>query len=446
MKNKKENTTQSRRTFIKKSGIVLAAMPLAQTASSYNRIIGANDRVQVGMVGLHGRGSVLMKIMMEMQGAEVVALCDVDSRVLIERSAKAQEMQNTAPKTYKDVREMLGEKSIDAVVIATPDHTHAPFAIYALKAGKNVYVEKPCCYDPNEGETLVAAQKKFNKVVQVGNQQRSAPTSQEAMAIIHGGGIGDVYEVQTWYTNNRGTIGHGKQTPVPDWLDWDLWQASAPRRPYQDNIVHYNWHWFKHWGTGEINNNALHELDIARWALQAGYPLTAHSIGGRYHFDDDWQFYDTQTATYHFAGDKRVSWVGRSCSNLQPFNRGRGTIVYGSKGSVLLDRNGFMQYDLSGKMVTESKEAAQTDGTDISGEDILTVYHMKNWRNAIQKGEALHSPISDAYKSNLLCHIGNMAQELGRTVEMDDQTGKTKDKKAKKMWKRKYEKGWEIDI
>ena len=436
---------KSRRTFIKETGIALAGIPLTQTASSYARILGANDKVRVGIAGLNGRGSFLTNVVLDQAGFEVTALCDVDSRALAKELAKVESIQRTAPETYKDFRQMIQNGNVDAVVIATADHTHTPFAVYALNAGKHVYLEKPSCYNPGEGEILVDLSQKVPLKLQVGNQQRSSAVTGEAIARIHSGAIGKPYEARTWYTNQRGSIGQGRETSPPEWLDWDLWQGPAPRRAFRDNIVHYNWHWYRHWGTGEICNNAEHEIDIALWALRQHYPSSVVSGGGRFHYqDDDWEFYDTQLVTFAYDEGVSIIWDGRSCSNLQPFGRGRGTIIYGSEGSMLMDRNGYLHYDLSGKIVAERQETARTDGTDIGGEDILTLLHFQNWHRAITQNEPLNAPVSEANMSNLLCHVGNIAQDLGREIRIDGTSGRVTDAEAMQNWDREYAPGWEI--
>ena len=435
----------NRRTFIKDTGIAVAGGPFIQSLSSYRRILGANDRVRVGVVGLNSRGAVLTNILLDSNGFEIAGLCDVDSRTIEKQLEAVRIKQSSTPKNFRDFREMIADEAIDAVVIATADHTHAPFAIYALRAGKHVYLEKPTCYCPAEGEALIRTEEQTTGKLQIGNQQRSSAITQEAIAMIHAGTIGNAYEARTWYTNQRGTIGNGVETSPPDWLDWNLWQGPAPRRPFRSNIVHYNWHWFRHWGTGEICNNAIHEIDIALWALQVQYPVSVSSHGGRFYYtDDDWEFYDTQFVTYGFVNDLRIIWDGRSCTNLQPFNRGRGTIVYGTNGTLLIDRNGYTQYALSGEFVKEQKEITQADGTNITGEDLLTVSHIENWHKAITESETLHAPVTEANVSNLLCHIGNMAQDLGHEMIVDSNTGRVKDADAMKKWAREYEPGWEI--
>jgi predicted dehydrogenase len=290
-------------------------------------------------------------------------------------------------------------------------------------------------------------QKKYDKVIQMGNQQRSGPASQQAIKDIHEGLIGDAYYGKAWYSNNRGSIGIGKEVAVPEWLDWELWQGPAPRCSFKDNLVHYNWHWFWNWGTGEINNNGTHELDICRWALDVDYPSKVSSSGGRYAFKDDWQFYDTQIANYEFGDDKLISWEGKSCNNHPFFERGRGVTIHGTKGTVLMDREGFIAYDQSGKVIKEMKEVTDSGTMDLVGGGGLTTMHMLNFCNGIKMGEQLAAPVSDGYISNLLPHLGNIAQKCGRVLEINPLNGHILgDDEAAQMWSRDYEYGWEPTV
>ena len=437
---------QSRRDFIRTTTAATAGLSLAMSsAASYARILGANDRINLSCAGMRNRGMGLLESAYKSAGSQmhVDSICDVDSRELADKSAQLVQMTGHTPHTEKDFRKILESRDIDAVVIATPDHLHAPFAIMAMQAGKHVYVEKPCSHNPREGELLAKGAKQYGTVVQMGNQQRSAPTSIQAIKDIRDGIIGRPYMGKAWYSNNRGSIGFGKQVPVPDWLDWDLWQGPAPRRDYKDNLVHYNWHWFWHWGTGEINNNALHELDICRWALGVGYPDRVKSSGGRFHFEDDWEFYDTQIASYEYDDDKLIAWEGRSCNKFQFFDRGRGSTIHGTEGTILLDRNAYILYDLDGKLVRRMDEKAPSETTNIRGAGALVEYHFDNFFNAIREGEALHSPIEEGALSTTMCHLANIAQKYDRTLHIDPATGHIKgDDEAMSMWSREYEKGW----
>jgi len=329
-------------------------------------------------------------------------------------------------------------------VIATPDHWHTPMALLALAAGKHVYVEKPCGHNPREGELLVAGQRRWNRVVQMGNQQRSAPRSIEVMAAITGGAIGRPYLARAWYANTRGTIGRGKPAAVPAWLDYELWQGPAPRTPYRDNVIHYNWHWFRHWGTGEVCNNGTHEIDVCRWALGTDHPVKTTSAGGRYAFDDDWEFPDTQEVTFEFENRRAIVWQGQSCSGFTPNGKGRGSTIHGTEGTVFVDRDGYTIYDLKNKVVKESYGDETANPLEPKAPDRLTGLHIANFVSAVRTGSALNAPISEGHKSVLLCHLANIAQRLGRPVVTDPASGQplgADDVRA--LWSREYAPGWQ---
>ena len=436
-----EKNHLSRRQFVKNTS--LGAIGLSLSAKSYSRILGANERVQMAHIGLNGRGQAHIAAVLNVSKAETIAFCDVDIRTFDGSQQRLARSKAGPVKTYRDFRLLLENKDIDAITIATPDHWHTPMAIQGMQAGKHVYVEKPPAYNPQEAEWLVAAQQKTGMVVQVGNQQRSAPTSIEAMQDIADGIIGNVYFGKAWYANTRGSIGHGKQVPVPEWLDWDLWQGPAPRREYQDNLVHYNWHWFWHWGTGEINNNGLHEMDICRWALGVDFPTKVTSSGGRYQYEDDWQFYDTQVASFEFGKDKMLTWEGLSCNGLKQYDRDRGASLQGTEGSIILDRNAYQAFDKGGKLIKQVNERSLSATTDTTGIGGLDVYHMQNFIDGIRVGAKLNSPVTEGQKSVMLCHLGNIAQKFNRTLQTDARNGKIlNDAEAMTLWSREYEDGW----
>ncbi len=439
---------QSRRSFVKQS--TLAGMGTALYLSS-GRLMAfpQTENVNIAIIGTGGRSYALAQAISKCSNVRLTHACDVDSVRLDAFLKRAGEGMGYVPKREKDFRRLLENKDIDAIAIATPEHWHAPMAIMGMEAGKHVYVEKPCSHNLRENELLVGAYQKYGKACQMGNQQRSSLTSAAAVKDIREGIIGDVYYAKAWYSNSRGSIGQGKEIPVPDTLDWELWQGPAPREAYRDNVHPYNWHWFKAWGTGEIHNNGTHEMDICRWALGVDYPVRVVSTGGRYHFaDDDWEFYDTQNADYEFEGGKMLTWEGRSCNNMQQYERGRGAIIHGTKGSILLDRDGYTLFDLNGKTLSYTSE--QNSGTssstsDTSGFDSLTVRHMQNFVNAIRTGETLHSPINEASISTHLCHLGNIAQELEVSLKVNPANGKVVDNPtALEKWGREYAPGWEM--
>lgn len=398
-------------------------------------------------MGVAGRGDALAKSFASQSDVEVLYICDVDSRAVDETSAAVSEIQSDQPKGVVDFRRALDDADVDALVIAAPDHWHAHATILGLQAGKHVYVEKPCGHNPREGELLVEAEQKYDKVVQMGTQQRSGPDTIEVINFIHEGGIGQPYLARTWYANKRGPIGTGQVAQVPDWLDYELWQGPAPRTPYRDNIIHYNWHWFHRWGTGESCNNGTHELDIARWALGVDYPQSVQSSGGRYHFDDDWEFYDTQMLSFDFEDEKTITWEGRSCNPYPVIERGRGTAIHGTEGTVVMDRNGFEIYDLDNELIREVKSDGGDSALDTRGGGSLTDRHIANFLAAIRDGDELNAPIDEGHKSVLLCHLGNIAQEAGRTIYLDQRNGRiVGDPKAMESWAREYEPGWELTV
>jgi len=441
-----ENVT--RRDFIKKSSLVIAGSVLGAaslTAKTYARISGANERMNFAILGLRNRGFALLDGIQNSENTLVTHICDVDQRYFEKFSKEAETKQGQKPVWAKDIRKMLESKDIDAIAIATPEHWHTPMAIMGLQAGKHVYVEKPCSHNPHEGELLVEAQKKYGKLVQMGNQQRSSPFTRKLIHQIHEGLIGDVYFGKAWYTNTRDSIGIGKEVPVPGYLDWDLWQGPAPRRAYKDNIHPYNWHWFWHWGTGETLNNGTHEVDICRWALNVDYPNKVTASGGRYHFQDDWEFYDTLITNFEYE-NKMITWEGHSC-NGQGYQSGRGAALHGTKGAVTINRKGYKVYNLQKELIEDYQTDQSSETADLMSRDSMTQLHIKNFINGIRLGEKLRSPIDDANKSVTILQLSNIAWKFDRELHLNKKNGHIKnDSEAMGMWSREYEKGWELKI
>jgi predicted dehydrogenase len=436
---------QTRRTFLKTAAFTTAGLGM-MTAKSYSSIIGANDRIRFAVAGLHGRGREHIKSISACENAVVSHICDVDQRELDSAAGEVTDLFGSAPVAEKDVRKILASREVDILTIATPEHWHAPMAIMALQAGKHVYVEKPCSHDPAEGIMLVAAQKKYGKLVQMGNQQRSSATAIEAVSKIHDGVIGRAYFGKAWYCNSRKSIGYGKEVAVPDYLDWDLWQGPAPRRPYKDNIHPYNWHWFWLWGTGETLNNGTHEVDICLWALQIQLPVRISASGGRYHYKDDWEFYDTLVTSFEYD-DKMITWEGRSCQNMPYFNRGRGVTIHGTEGTVLMDRNGYEIYDPDNKKIFELIRPETDASMDVRGGGLMTDLHFQNLIDGIREGVKLHSPIDEGNISVTMLQLSNIAWKFRRVLDIDDSTGRIRDDaEAAGLWQRTYEPGWEPAI
>lgn len=283
----------------------------------------------------------------------------------------------------------------------------------------------------------------------MGNQRRSFPNMQQAIKEIHEGLIGKTTFGRAWYDNKRGPIGVGKNIPVPEWLDYELWQGPAPRRPFRDNLVHYNWHWFWHWGTGEALNNGTHEIDVCRWALNVDWPTRVTSNGGRYHFQDDWETPDTQVIAWDYAEGKTITWEGRSCVPNPVEGKERGVMVYGTEGAALLDGNSYTVFDKKNKVVktiTETTTADPTDTLSASGID-LDRLHMRNFIDGIRSAKPVNSPIAEAHKSVAMLHLGNIAWRVSRELHCDPSNGHIRnDDDASKLWRRDYEPGWEPTV
>ncbi len=439
----------SRRSFIKKSALGVAGITMGganMSATSYQRIIGANDRLNVAIVGLGRRlGAFPQPIARKESNVRLLYLCDVMDRQRKSATERFSKVLDYKPQLENDVRKIYEDQRVDAIIDATPDHWHAPGTIYAVQSGKHVYVEKPCSHNPHEGELLVRAQKKYGKVIQMGNQQRSSHESIEIINEIHNGAIGIPYKAIAFYTNARGESPIPQPAPVPNGLDWDLFQGPAPRMPYMHDTWNYNWHWYGWtWGTAETGNNAVHELDIARWALQVDYPERIDVACGKFHFHEDgWTMYDTMDATWKFPGNKIIKWDGKSRSGHSTYGSGRGTIIFGSEGSVYVDRGGYKLYDRGGKMIRDSQSAGEEGGVGLGGGGDMTTQHVVNFFEAIRGKEKQRSPIDEGVISTDLGHLANIASRIGRGFDINVNNGQALDREALALWKREYEPGWE---
>jgi hypothetical protein len=440
----------SRRTFIKKassSAFVLSVggMLPSFSAKSYQNIVGANEKIRVACMGVNSRGLAVGKNFANQKNCEVLHVCDVDSRaadICIDAIGK---IQANKPRATPDFRNALEDKDLDALIVTAPDHWHAPAALLACSAGKHVYLEKPCSHNPNEGEMLIKSAEKHKRVLQMGNQRRSWPNVAAAISELHAGVIGRPYFAKTWYTNNRASIGIGKETAVPSWLNYDLWQGPAPRKAFKDNLIHYNWHWFWHWGTGEALNNGTHMVDLARWGLQVEYPTKVSSTGGRYMYQDDWQTPDTQVINLEFSNKSMISWEGRSCNGKSIEANSVGIIFYAEQGSMVIESgNSYKIYDLKNNLVKEVKNNFTVDARNLSDpSQNLDALHILNFFDGIRLGTRLNSDIVSGHQSTLLVQLGNISQRVGRSLQIDPQNGHIlHDKAAMKFWSREYQTGW----
>jgi predicted dehydrogenase len=428
--------TLTRRTFLKRSSVLAAGLAW-QSARPLRASPGPNDIVRVAVIGCNGRGMNHIAALLTLPQAEIACICDVDSRAIDKGIAAVAKTQSRPPKGVKDLRHVMDDKGIDAVTIATPDHWHTPATILACAAGKHVYVEKPGSHDGNESELVVAAARKYKRVVQMGNQRRSWPWVQEAILTLQAGELGKLSFARCWYMNHRGSIGRGQPAPVPEWLDYTLWQGPAPEFPYQSNVIHYNWHWFWRWGTGELGNNGVHSLDLARWGLGLDMPRRVTCGGGRYHYNDDWETPDTTIATFDF-GDKGVVWGGQSCDPRGFEGASFGVDFFGEKGSMAVT-TGAKIYDLNDKLVREIPAGRK-------GSYSYDPLHFANFLDCIREGKSLNADIEEGQKSTLMCHLGNIAWRTGHTINYDSSRGITGDADATALWKRTYREGWEPKV
>ncbi len=447
----------SRRKFIKNVTLGSAAVTiggLGLSAKSYGRIIGSNDRLHVAYIGCGRRvPAYYPSVIYKPNNVELMYICDVMEKQRVAVADYMKDKLDYTPKLENDLRKVLADKDVDAVFIATPDHWHTYGTYLALQAGKHVYVEKPVSHDPNEAELLMAMQKKHSdKVIQIGTQQRSQKEVIEVMNDIHNGIIGDAYWAQTWYINSRGRVVNPTKAAPPAGLDWDLFQGPAPRKPYMNDTWNYNWHWYGwDYGTAETGNNATHELDLARWALQVEYPSEVSVNAGKYHFPDDgWTMYDTMDATFKFPGEKMIKWDGKSRNGAPTYagKEGRGCWVYGTEGSAHIDRQGYTVYDRSGKETKKALTKGDEEGsTNLGGGGGVSTLNVVNFYNAIRGLEKQNATIIEGAKSTMLCNLANIAYRAGKSFVCDPANGHIRDASImNQFWSRTYEKGWEISV
>ncbi len=444
----------TRRSFLKRAAAGTAIASFGGilpgfSARSYANIVGANERINAAVIGVNSRGKALAQNFAKQPNCQVTRICDVDSRALSKCIAAVDEITGQKPAGDKDLRKTFEHKDVDAVVIAMPDHWHAPAALLAMKAGKHVYLEKPCSHTPAEGEMLVEAAKRYKRVVQMGNQRRSWPNIVEAINEIKAGTIGNVYFGKSWYTNNRPSIGTGKETGVPEWLDWELWQGPAPRTAYKDNFLHYNWHWFWRWGTGEALNNGTHMVDLLRWGMDLDFPTAVTSTGGRYYYKDDWEAPDTQVINLDFGGKKSMMWEGHCCNPFRIEGEVVGLLFYGEKANLLIGGgNEYKILDHKNQVIKHVTSKIQIDPRNkMNPAQQLDALHIQNFFDGITKGTPLHADILSGPKSTLLVQLGNIAQRSSERLLVDPSDGHIRNKEAAgKYWARTYEKGWEMKL
>ncbi len=394
------------------------------------RAFGANDKVNIAVVGIGGRGKAHVKEYLNQPLANVAALCDVDTAQTERGSKMVEDATGKKPKIYQDLRKLYEDKDIDAVSIATPNHWHALATIWACQAGKDVYCEKPACYNMFEGQQMVAAARKYNRIVQIGMQSRSIPHKMKAVQLLRDGALGKLYMAKGLCYKRRPSIGHTPEEPVPPGINWDIFLGPAPMHAFTQNRFHYNWHWFWDTGNGDIGNQGIHEMDVARWGMGLGLPNRAISTGGKYVFTDDQETPNTQIATLDY-GDKEIVFEVRGLpTNGEAAIQASGpnfvgNLFYGEKGFMSLDHRGFQIF------LGEKREPGET-GVAEKGD---TGPHMQNFLEAVKsrRKEDLHGEVQEGVNSAHLVHMANISYRLKREVQFDPTAMKFKEAEANAM-------------
>ncbi|WP_321472951.1 Gfo/Idh/MocA family oxidoreductase [uncultured Paludibaculum sp.] len=409
-------------------------LPAVAAGLNAVRSAAASDRVNVAVIGVRGRGRALTGGFAKLADANVEYLVDVDDRVVPAALAVLEKAGRKPPKVVRDMRRVFDDKSIDAVVIATPDHWHAPAAIMACDAGKDVYLEKPCSHNIREGRLIVEAARRSQRIVQHGTQARSREITRQAIDYIHSGKIGKVVMAKAWDVQRRADIGHKNDSPVPAEVDYDTWIGPAQPMPFNENRFHYTWHWNWNFGTGDAGNDGAHQIDMARWALGVEVPTEAAGMGAKLFFEDDQQTPDTINATFRYPG-KMLMFELRIWNPYGMEATENGVAVYGGDGMVQIakwDRLwGYKVFDEKGKLVKHE----QSPGEDEA--------HVRNFLECVKSRKAPNAEIEIGFQSVVHCHLANIVARTGRAVRYDAKNDSvTGDPEAAKLTRRTYRDHW----
>jgi predicted dehydrogenase len=430
----KATRTLTRRTFLRHT-TTAAAGAAALAWPRRARAAAASDRLTLGVIGPGGMGMNLLRSFAAMPDVAITFVCDPDTRRAEAAAQAAEKAAGKRPQVVSDLRRVLESKDVDAVIIATPDHWHAPATILACEAGKHVYVEKPCSHNIREGRLMLEAARRHQRVVQTGTQSRSAAHVIKAVELLRGGAIGDVLVAKAWNSQLRGNIGRAKPSDPPPGLDFDLWVGPAPMRPYQSNLLPSIWRWWFDFGCGDMGNDGVHDIDIARWGLGVEtHPHRIAALGGKYFFDDDQQFPDTQYVAFEYdqGGKKRqLIYEQRIWSPYVQEGHENGNAFYGTKGMLLLGKhNGWQLFGPRNEL--KEKLDARLDSTP----------HHRNFLDCIRSGKRPNADVEIGHLSAALCHLGNIATRMGRTLHFDPRNETiTNDPEAARLVRRTYREG-----
>jgi predicted dehydrogenase len=409
-----------RRQFLKgaAAGGLAAATLRITSAKAFDKAIGANDRIRVAIAGTGGRAMGHIREFLSAKNVEIVYLVDPDHRTYGSHTEMVKQISGKTPEYYEDLRKVLEDKDIDVVSVASTNHWHSLLAIWAIQAGKDVYVEKPCSHNVFEGRKLVEAARKYNRIVQHGTQSRSDPLWIKEVAAVRSGKYGKLLISYGYASKPRGGIGFRQPQDPPKELNFDLWLGPAPKQPYRQNLLPYNWHWFWDFGNGEIGNQGVHQMDIARWAMpDDAAPQSVISLGGRFGYKDQGQTPNTQLTLIDFGGPKlffedRGLVDGKTAKVTNEFYMEEGVIKDG-------------KFFPKGKSKGEPVMSAAPDGSP-------TVPHVGNFIQCVRNRtpEKLNAPILEGHRSSLLSHLANVSYRLGKDVPFSQESKAFGDDKA----------------
>ena len=405
-----------RRRFLTNSLLVVGA-PLVLSGRGTQ---AANERITVAVAGVRGRGNNLLRTFARMDDVDVKYVCDLDENVLRQRVAETTEITGKRPVALGDFRKALDDDAVDALVLGTPDHWHALPAIMACQARKDVYTEKPDGHNMIEGRTMVAAAKKYGRIVQLGTQSRSSAYVYRALDYLREGHLGRTHFAKAWESAQQRSIGHPPDCDPPEGVDYDFWLGSAPKRHFNPLRFHSNWRWFFDYGTGDLGNDGVHRLDYAKWAFETailaqggeplGWPVSVSAQGGKFYFEDDQEWPDTLTVSYQYP-KHLLTYEMRIWAPYPYYDEKEGAVIYGENGYVVISNKRWRAFDAQGKLVIE--ETGETD----------TVSHVRNFLDCMRSREKPNADLETVgHPSSMLCHLGNASWRAGRSLRFDPET------------------------
>jgi len=422
----------TRRGFVQQS----ALLGLGVAAGWSGRAFAANDKISVACIGVRGRGNSVMQSFAAEPDCAVTHICDVNEATRRQRAEEMKQKTGHMPKMVNDYRTLLDDKSVDALMVATPDHWHALPTIHGCLAGKDVYVEKPASHNILEGKTAVAAARKHGRIVQVGTQIRSAPFLREAADYVKSGALGRVIYGRAWETDRNGAVHLAADGEPPPGFDYELWQGPAPERRYNASIVGGAWRWLFDYGTGDLGNDGVHRIDYCRYVMGLeGMPQAIYCSGGKFFFQDDQQWPDTMLISYEYPG-KILQYEMRLWSKPRLFGATEGAAIYGENGWMLLTNNSWKAHDSAGKLVKQGEgDSAKTQQA-----------HIRNFLDAVRsrKRESLNQEIYSGHVSTAMCHAGNISWRTGKKLRFDPKTESFDDQEANRYLGREHRKGFEL--